>query len=185
MKRFLIFSEFSARLIAAKLGVVELIWPFFALRDVLEARIILPSEGGEQQASAGADTSRVSSTSNELSGSGMVGTFPSDSYNPHPALLPKTIEILSAIQWIHWAGSALYRARNEDVPEHWRRALGKKTALWSGEPGFSDGRWKFWKQRMEWIMAQHEFGKMVREQLMVKLNVIGMQEARDDWASWA
>ena len=284
VKRFLVFSEFSARLCATEFGVVPLMEAYVAVRDALETRIVLPRQSGGHRAinklgecgaermlneamskepssqiagegqegehridvqggvghmgfkrepaesfvaqyrdqveidcwghkqeqtqemieakernikgtaiklwtalTGGTNSADASSTADTLRGSALTNGFPSDSVKPHPALLREAIKILSGILWIPFAGSGLYRECKEPLPikGEWSQTLRFKTELWDGRPGFSTERWEFWKQRLEWIVAQPEFGKAVRGQAKAKLNNIRMMEIHKDWGSRA
>lgn len=47
-------------------------------------------------------------------------------------------------QWIKHAGRVIYNCEDSfDLPE--------RDGLWRGQPGFSWGRWKLWKERAEWV----------------------------------
>ncbi|KAI2473459.1 hypothetical protein F4781DRAFT_380406 [Annulohypoxylon bovei var. microspora] len=49
-----------------------------------------------------------------------------------------------AAQWIIHAGEVIYNCEEAF-------GLESRDGLWTGQPGFSYGRWKLWKERAEWV----------------------------------
>ena len=111
--RWINFNAFSARLVAASVDNVSVVFGFFLLRDALEET---------------------------LSGAA------------------KEVEPRAAAQWILQAGSAVFKAENEQVDEggHWARGLAKESQLWRGGVGFGRARWEFWRARFEELEMEGE-----------------------------
>ncbi|KAF2721515.1 hypothetical protein K431DRAFT_284893 [Polychaeton citri CBS 116435] len=59
----------------------------------------------------------------------------------------KAIEIEISAQWILYGEEAVLQLSNEDLGEAWAEGLAVKTELWHGKAGFSEDRWKLWKER--------------------------------------
>ncbi|KAI1383025.1 uncharacterized protein F4822DRAFT_421861 [Hypoxylon trugodes] len=51
-----------------------------------------------------------------------------------------------AAQWIFYAGETIYNCEETF-------GLKVREGLWTGQPGFSYGRWKLWKERAEWVCS--------------------------------
>ncbi|KAI1095397.1 hypothetical protein F5B19DRAFT_441391 [Rostrohypoxylon terebratum] len=54
------------------------------------------------------------------------------------------VNVPIAAQWILYAGEVIYNCEATF-------SLRDRDGLWSGQPGFSYGRWKLWKERAEWV----------------------------------
>ncbi|KAI0900525.1 hypothetical protein F4806DRAFT_491414 [Annulohypoxylon nitens] len=54
------------------------------------------------------------------------------------------VNVPIAAQWILHAGEVIYNCEATF-------SLRDRDGLWSGQPGFSYGRWKLWKERAEWV----------------------------------
>ena len=59
-----------------------------------------------------------------------------------------------------------------------------RTDLWHGEMFFNLGRWKFWKERLEWISQQESLLAETRDiatQLVVRMNEIEVDPQPEIW----
>lgn len=64
------------------------------------------------------------------------------------------VNVPIALQWILHAGEAIYNCEESFDLE-------ARDGLWTGQPGFSYGRWKLWKERAEWVSS---LDKVVRRE---------------------
>lgn len=84
------------------------------------------------------------------------------------------VNVPIASQWILHAGEVIYNCE-----ENFRSKAGE--GLWTGQPGFSYGRWKLWKERAEWVcglkrVVRHETIEVARE-MVERMNQIGSNDA--------
>ncbi|KAJ5958312.1 uncharacterized protein N7479_005462 [Penicillium vulpinum] len=64
-------------------------------------------------------------------------------------------DVCAAAQWIIYAGVLMWKDDRPDSPEYIQRVLPGKTDLWDGSHGFTEGRWRLWKERFL-FMAEYE-----------------------------
>ncbi|KAI1210680.1 uncharacterized protein F4807DRAFT_422263 [Annulohypoxylon truncatum] len=73
------------------------------------------------------------------------------------------INVPIAAQWILHAGEAIYNCEGTF-------SLEARDGLWTGQPGFSYGRWKLWKERAEWVSGLN--GAVRRETIDVARKMV-------------
>ncbi|KAI5863337.1 hypothetical protein GGS23DRAFT_528501 [Durotheca rogersii] len=73
------------------------------------------------------------------------------------------VNVPIASQWILHAGEAIYNCEETF-------GLQARDGLWTGQPGFSYGRWKLWKERAEWVCSLN--GTVRRETIDVARKMV-------------
>jgi Protein of unknown function (DUF3632) len=82
------------------------------------------------------------------------------------------VDLPACCQWLKIAGKDIYRLR------HQRDAFDPQLSdfeLWTGEPGFSPGRWQFWKKRVLQLRDLSEISgqsKRVADETVAEMNRI-------------
>ncbi|KAL7622382.1 hypothetical protein AAE478_007886 [Parahypoxylon ruwenzoriense] len=85
------------------------------------------------------------------------------------------INVPIAAQWILHAGEVIYNCEEGF-------GLEARDGLWTGQPGFSYGRWKLWKERAEWVASLN--GVVRRETIDVARKMVErMSQIESDDAS--
>lgn len=70
-----------------------------------------------------------------------------------PGLLQLQFYAPAAAAWLAYAAPAVLAKCRTNAPSGWYEAApGEK--LWKGKEGFSEGRWEFWKSRLEELRTQ-------------------------------